>query len=191
MSVFENYHAPLSRKSQKLMMELIEEGINTFEPETDGITAKSILKRNAPIGGQQGYRIKLEYFLINLLREISVKNPGEFFTSRSDYNKNLYDQLIKYMNDNVYSHISLDDMSAKFHYTKSFLCKFFKEKSGITIMNFYNNLKIKEAADLLRDKSNSISQIAEKMNFTSRYHFASVFKNTVGTSPSEYIKNLQ
>ena len=191
MSVFEDYHAPLSPKSKRLIMELIEEGISTFEPETDGITAKSILKKNAPIGGQQGYRIKLEYFLINLLREISEKNPNNFFSSKSDYDKSLFDQMVEYMNDNIYSHISLDDMSAKFHYTKSFLCKFFKEKSGITIMNFYNNLKIKEAADLLRDKSNSISQIAEKMNFTSRYHFSNVFKKTTGISPSEYRRNIQ
>ena len=191
MSVFEDYHAPLSLKSQKLVMELIEEGIRTFEPQTDGIIAKSIVKKNAPIGGQQGYRIKLEYFLINLLREISQKNPEKFFSSKTDYEKNLLNGIVDYLSENIYSHISLDDMAVKFNYTKSFLCKFFKGKSGISIMNYYNEAKIREAIDLLKDPANTISQISEKMNFTSRYHFSNMFKKITGISPSEYRKTIK
>lgn len=188
MSFFENYHAQLSPKSKKLMSDLIEEGVNTFDAVADGPIAKSVLKSNAPIGGQQAYRLKLELFLINLIRELNEQNPEQFFTNKKEHDKKLYDSIIKYLNDNIYSSISLDDMCAKFNYSKAFLCKFFKRKNGITIINYYNELKIKEAIELLKDRTNTVSQVSEKLNFTSRYYFAKAFKKVMGMSPSEYRK---
>jgi len=190
MKCFEDYHAPLSEKSKKLVEELIEEGVSTFDAVADGPVARSVVKSTAPIGGQQAYRLKLELFLINLIREINEQNPEEVFTSRKDFDNNLFERISKYLADNIYSSISLDDMQNKFSYSKAFLCKFFKKKSGLTIVSYYNDLKIKESAELLKDRSYSVAQVSEKLNFTSRYYFAKAFKKVMGMSPSEYRKGI-
>ena len=99
-------------------------------------------------------------------------------------------KIISHLTDNIYSNITLDDLCAKFNYSKAFLCKKFKEESGIPIMNYYNNLKIKEATHLLKDKEHSVSYVAEILNFNSRYYFSKAFKRITGMSPAEYKKRI-
>lgn len=188
MKFLEDYHAPLSPKSRSLVEDLIEEGVNTFDAVVDGPIAKSVVKKSAPIGGQQAYRLKLELFLINIIREINEQHPEVFFTSKKDFDNDLYEKITKYLVDNVYSDISLDDMSKRFNYSKAFLCKFFKKASGTTIINYYNELKIKESIQFLIKENKTITETAEILGFTSRYYFAKTFKKVIGTSPSEYKK---
>jgi two-component system response regulator YesN len=61
----------------------------------------------------------------------------------------------------------------------------FKDVKGVTIMQYYQNLKIKEAKILL-DKNESATDIAEKLCFDSPQYFSKAFKKKVGKSPIEY-----
>ena len=188
MKCFDEYHAQLSPKSRRLMYEVIEEGNRNFIAVADGPIARSVLKADAPIGGQQAYKLKLELFLINLIREIHEQNPEKIFTSKQEFKRDLHNKIVSYLEENIYSNITLEDISNKFSYSKSFICKRFKEETGISIMNFYNGLKIREAAKLLKDKEHNVSYVADILGFTSRYYFSKAFKKVMGISPGEYRK---
>lgn len=58
-------------------------------------------------------------------------------------------------------------------------------RKGVTIMQYYQKLKIEEAKVLLRKKE-SIAAVSEKLCFESPQYFAKVFKTKVGKTPTKY-----
>ncbi len=186
MRYFENYHGELSPKTKQLLQDVIEEGKQNFSAVAEGPIARSVTKQNAPLGGHQLYRLKLELFLITLLQEIQAQTSNKIFTSKNEYYRSLFTEVTSYLSENIYSDISMDDICKKFNYGKSFLSKLFKDKAGVSIMHYYKNLKIKEAKILLRYKEHSVAYTAEVLGFGNRYNFSKVFKQYTGFTPAEY-----
>lgn len=80
--------------------------------------------------------------------------------------------------------VSLSNMS------KSKFCHFFKKRFGMTFTDYLNNIRIKNALDILRNPDLNISEIAHFVGFGSLVHFERVFREIHGMSPREYRKNL-
>lgn len=191
MKFFENYHGQLSPKTKKLMEDIIEEGRQNFIAVADGPIARSVTKSDAPIGGHQLYRLKLELFLITLLQEIQAQSSNKIFTSKNEFYRSLFNDVKSYMAENIYSDISIDDICKKFNYSRSFLSKLFKTNTGIPIMHHYKKLKIEEAKLLLKDTDHTVAYVAEILRFGNRYNFSKLFKSFTGVTPAEFKKKAE
>lgn len=62
-----------------------------------------------------------------------------------------------------------------------------KELTGIPASEFIRNIRLKQAALLLKDKKMNISQVAYAVGFTNHTHFSTAFKKFYGVSPTDYI----
>ena len=103
----------------------------------------------------------------------------------------LVDSIEKYLSDNIYQKISLQDVCERFNISKSYICHLFKEATGKSIIGYYINLKITESKKLIRQGNLNFTQISEKLCYTSIHHFTRSFKNTTGISPSSYEKSVK
>ena len=61
----------------------------------------------------------------------------------------------------------------------------FKRKYGIAIITYTQNLKLEAAKEYLK-RELSITEISDKLNFSSIYSFSRFFKNKTGIAPLEY-----
>lgn len=61
-----------------------------------------------------------------------------------------------------------------------------KEITGISAGGFIRNLRLQQAARLIKEKKQNITQIAYAVGFNSQTHFSSAFKKHFGMTPSEY-----
>jgi len=93
--------------------------------------------------------------------------------------------IANYINEHYAEDFELDDLSAVFNYNKTYLCKVFKEASGMTIRNYLNYVKISRAYDLICYTSNPMSQISQMTGFSSAHYFARTFRRICGIAPSE------
>ncbi len=64
-----------------------------------------------------------------------------------------------------------------------------KNMTGLSAGRFVQNIRMQQAATLLRQKGMNIAEIADMVGFNTRTHFATAFKNYFGVTPSEYIKS--
>lgn len=64
----------------------------------------------------------------------------------------------------------------------------FKRETGFPPHAYIVNCRIREAQRLLEKSHRSIDAIADMLRFSSRQHFSTVFKHTVGVSPASYRK---
>ena len=134
----------------------------------------------------------LTEFLLTLRRS-AEKNAGTI--KKSENSRELAEssiiELIKsYLEENLYTPLTLSDVCAKFFMGKSQLCKLFSEHVGTSPIGYYNGLKTKEAKRLLLSKEYSVTRVSDMLGFSSIHNFSRAFKAAVGSSPTEYVKKL-
>lgn len=95
--------------------------------------------------------------------------------------------ISEYIRDNYKNINSIDEIAAKFHITKYYLCRLFKKNTGITIMEYINKLKIECAKQLLSsDTKKSVTDTALESGFNSPIYMSRIFKQETGMTPREY-----
>lgn len=143
-------------------------------------------------GGQQALLLQLEYLLITLVRRMSVKkNPSIVFISDENFYADLGNMMLRYLRENIHKKLTLDDICNKFSYSKSFLCKVFKEQTGQTLIDCFNRLKVEEAKRLLTQTKQSVTVIAGSLGFREVKYFDAIFKKFAGTTPVAYRNNKE
>ena len=96
---------------------------------------------------------------------------------------------LKYINQNLENErLSVPEIAEYAHLSESHFRRSFKETFNISPIRYINMQRINRAKDLIRYSADTFSEIAEKLGFSSIYHFSHSFKKEVGYSPSEYRK---
>lgn len=188
MTIFEDLKISLSSEQKKLIYKIYAEARNIFENGTrsddnQAFVSKSLVP-NPPLGSQQLYKLHLEELLLNLAREAEKEKSIVTYDSKEKLEKIILERIITMLSENIYSTVSIEQISKCLNYSRTYLSTLFKKHRKTSIINYYNSLKIKEAKKLLR--SNSVSGVSLQLGFNSPYYFSKVFKKYEGISPSEY-----
>ncbi len=75
--------------------------------------------------------------------------------------------------------------------SKTHLQRKLKDLTGLSIAEFIRNVRLEQAARLLKEQKINISQVAYTVGFSNLSHFSTVFKKHFGFTPTEYIANVQ
>jgi len=81
-----------------------------------------------------------------------------------------------------------DYISEKLNYDYTYLSNIFSEVKGITIQQFIIIHKIEKIKELIIYDELSITEIAERMNYSSVAHLSTQFKKITGLTPSHFKK---
>lgn len=109
---------------------------------------------------------------------------------KPDQNKN--DRILNLVMLHINRHlseaqnISLDTICEETHISKSYLCHLFKRTTGLSVMQYTNNLRITQAKKLLINTNMKIQDIALSLGYSSSTFFCKSFKNNTGCSPAQY-----
>lgn len=122
--------------------------------------------------------IRCQRYEENVVKEIDVDNQ-------------LMQEIATYIYDNYDKKISLDDMSKKFHISRSYLSKKFKTITGFGFKEYLINVRIKNACTLLLETNKSITDIAFECGFNDSNYFGDAFRHVKGVSPNKYRKNKE
>ena len=173
----------LEEEEGELVQKILAEARETFIFPFD---KKLTLSSNPRLGSQQLIENYIEELLIKLVQATTYNNQSfQIATNIFDAKKSITNEIIKILKKNIYSKITLTDICDRMFYSKTYLNTIFKENKGVTIMQYYQELKIEEAKLLLRKKE-SITAISEKLCFESPQYFAKAFKIKVGKTPTKY-----
>lgn len=102
-----------------------------------------------------------------------------------EQNKHVTD-VVRYMYRHLHEKLTLEDIVKEFELSKSYLNAIFKKYTKHAPMDFFINLKMKEACRMLKTTDLYIYEVAQKLCYTDQYYFSRIFKKIVGVSPVEY-----
>ena len=190
MSLFDGLKISLDSEQKKMIYKMYDEARNIFVngygiDDESGFSSQSLLP-DAPLGAQQLFKIHLEEFLILVGRLVEKQEKVITYQSREELEKIIFQKMVEKVSEALYSELTIEDLCSSLNYSRTYLSVLFKKHSGMSVMQYYNSLKIKEAKRLIKNGKNSLFEIAEMLKFNNQYYFSKVFKKIEGVSPSEY-----
>jgi len=125
------------------------------------------------------------------LYEDSIISLLEQDTPSKEVKEHIITNLKQYICENYNKRLGLQELSSVFYMNPSYLSTLFKQRTGVTVTDFLQQVRIEKAKALLRESHYTINEIAQKTGFTDYRHFGSVFKKEMGTTPYNYrLKSL-
>jgi AraC-like DNA-binding protein/CheY-like chemotaxis protein len=79
-------------------------------------------------------------------------------------------------------------LSEKLNEEYTSLANLFSEVQGVTIEKFLIAHKVEKVKELLTYREQTVTEISNKLNYSSVAHLSSQFKKTVGMTPSQFLK---
>ncbi|EOH91774.1 hypothetical protein I588_01190 [Enterococcus pallens ATCC BAA-351] len=89
---------------------------------------------------------------------------------------------------NKSSHLSLQELAELTNLSTSYLSRLLKEELGQPFSQFYAELKVRWAKDLLESSNMTISEISDELGYVEASYFVRSFKKIAGITPLKYRK---
>ena len=131
--------------------------------------------------------------LLELLQRLSAKEHTVL--SSYGFNNVLNEEKVKRMNKvfkyitiNYKENISLEDIGGIANMTPQAFCKYFKERTHKTFIEFVNEVRIGHACKLLFEDNYNILQICYESGFNNLSNFNRQCKKGINMAPGEYRK---
>ena len=193
MDFFNRKIFDLEKGSKKILSLFLEEAKHALDKIPNKYDDKSPLDfSRAALGSVQLLQCYLIEFLFSLIRgsEDLFRHVYHTQSAKRMAENSVIDAIVNYFADNIGVSLTLDEICEKFSVSKPYLCKSFKVSTGESPINYFTELKIKEAKRLIRDGHNNMAQISASLGYKSTVHFSRMFKKTAGVSPLEYKRSI-
>lgn len=140
-------------------------------------------------GYEQYQQLLLVELLLYLNRKLFDSRVAPLVESNRTHKKVL--DIVNYVNQHYMEPLKLCEISRQFDISSSYLCRTFKESTGFSFVEYINNIRIKEARDLLVGSSFNVTEIAGMVGFDNTSHFGRTFKLMMGISPLCFRKQFK
>ena len=95
--------------------------------------------------------------------------------------------IIHYINENLYSDLSLDSLAKIFYLSKYHLLREFKKHSGYTVHQYIHQKRLIMAKSLLKDGL-TVTEVCNRCGFGDYSNFIRAFKKAFGAPPKTFFK---
>ena len=99
----------------------------------------------------------------------------------------LMERIMRSVNKNLGdSDYSVEKLTQEVGISRAQLHRKMKEMTGLSTSEFIRNIRLEQAARLLREQKINVTQVAYTVGFSNLAHFSTIFRKHFGIAPSEY-----
>lgn len=112
------------------------------------------------------------------VEDVEVKSPDD----------QLMERIMEVINENISdSDLSVDNIAQKVGISRVHLHRKMKELTNQTPHSFIRNIRLKQAARLLKGNKHNVTEVMYACGFSNAANFSTMFKNLYGCSPRDYM----
>ena len=116
------------------------------------------------------------------VQKLSMKSADEI----------LMGKIMKVINENLSNpDLNVEMLAANVGLSRVHVHRKLKELTNLSARDFIKNIRLQQAAALLKEKKLTVSEVAYATGYTNLSHFSSSFKEVHGMSPKEYMQAHQ
>ncbi|NHN30181.1 helix-turn-helix transcriptional regulator [Paenibacillus agricola] len=135
-----------------------------------------------PLRIEAGFKSTLVSLLLN-----DASLPAGPSTVLANIDEN--EPIVAYMKINIAEKITLDRLSKRFGFNPNYLIKVFSDRTGLTPIQYLQEIRLQQAKEYLEFTALPITEIAGKVGWSLPY-FSTFLKKREGLSPSQYRSSL-
>ncbi|MBQ8552526.1 MAG: AraC family transcriptional regulator [Clostridia bacterium] len=125
--------------------------------------------------------------ILEMFRIFAVRSPkttaAELVNRTAAASK--VNEIITWTEENYGTSITLDDISHRFGYNKSYFCEMFKAATGETYLKYLNNVRISAACAMLK-AGTPVKETGRLCGYETDSYFIALFKRVLGITPKQY-----
>lgn len=136
--------------------------------------------------------LEAEGWLRLLLRELGRVNTHHISVkpaAETDIKRQI-GQAIRYLELQYTQSVSIEHLARSLGYHRTYLCKMFKQSTGLSPMQYLFNIRMERAKQLLQTAM-TIDQVASSVGFNDALYFSKQFHKWSGSAPSVYRKEIR
>jgi AraC-like DNA-binding protein len=134
------------------------------------------------------YQLRAGALIYLLLAEI---HSMERISEQQGDTERLVERAKFLMHENIYGTLDLDEIGERLGASRARFYEAFKSYTGMTPYQYFINLKINRAKELLGQDGASVKEAAFRLGFEDPYYFSRLFRKKTGLSPSAWAKGRE
>lgn len=194
MEFFEKRILTLSDTERNLIGMIIAEARRCIaSPLNDPYLQKMEVKKDSLFGSQQLILLYLQELLISMIRRHTLPQIS-MPVNRLPVPKNgsdIYNKIIFYLEEHIREFVTIEDICHDNLIGRSQLQKLFREQHQCGIIEFFTEMKVEFAKQLIRENQLNFTQISDFLGYSSIHYFSRQFKKVTGMTPSEYSTSIK
>ncbi len=103
----------------------------------------------------------------------------------------IYNKIIFYLEEHIREFVTIEDICHDNLIGRSQLQKLFREQHQCGIIEFFTEMKVEFAKQLIRENQLNFTQISDFLGYSSIHYFSRQFKKVTGMTPSEYSTSIK
>lgn len=130
------------------------------------------------------YMQTVKMYILQLI--LSLSNDSITLKTVENSETKLLKTAIEIMDSSVESELLINDLAKSLNISLSSLKRLFKKYTGMSVYKFYLTIKIRTATNMLLSGM-SVSEVSNRLGFSSPAYFSAAYKREVGCRPSNDI----
>lgn len=95
-------------------------------------------------------------------------------------------KIAAFIDQNFYLPIDMDTLCQHVSYSRSYISRVFKTEVGMTVSEYIQHTRIRNAQALLRDTQLSVQEVSYSVGIDDPLYFSKIFRKLIGVSPRDY-----
>lgn len=134
-----------------------------------------------------GFQVRMGALVLQLLAHIhAIETTSR--TSAGDSSR--IHEARQIMLDHLDTGMSVEDIAVRAGVGYNDLLSLFRQYTGLTPYQYFLQMRIHRAKELLKNRNISVKEVAAIMNFENQYYFSRIFHRKTGMSPTEWRQGL-
>lgn len=189
----EKYMTPVvkSKHFQYMIIDESDPGRSVLLDCINNVIADNLIKK---FGFELSTKANLCNFWLTLVNLVAPFDSVKKTSGSMSLDESRTKDMILYIEEHYADKITLDELAASVHISKSECCRCFKRALNLTPIDYLLKYRVSVAAGLIQSKdskASSFSELAYNVGFNNASYFNKVFKELLGCTPSEYRKRTK
>ena len=120
---------------------------------------------------------------------LDMEPPAEDIPLPSGLDEDFMRRATTFIKENLGGELTVDTLCASMNMSRTSFYNKMKALTGIAPNEFIRNIRMQEAATLLKSQQYTVAEVSDRMGFADPKYFADTFKKFYGVPPSVYKKN--